>query len=284
MKGKYHFSVLRYVFDPLTQEFVNIGLVVYAPQHGFIQTMCTNHYSRVSRMFSSVDGGSFRSVTRFIEEKINALNEKMDKGALFLNSEEKLTTILGRVLPEDDSAIRFQLGGVGITEDPARTLSMLFERYVSRYENPSDGTRRDDEDVWRVFREPLEQKNVISHLAPKKIVAANYEYEFKRAWKNGIYHMYEPVSFDLADSGSILDKANRWLGRATSLADSSESFKLFLLLGGPQEAKLNEAFRKANNILKTMPVEFELIGERDAERFSDEIEAELKQHLSEEER
>jgi hypothetical protein len=281
MKGKYHFSVLRYVFDPLTQEFVNVGLVLYAPQHGFIQAMCTSHYSRVSRMFSRVDGTSFRSVMRFIQDSINALNRKMDKGALFLNSEEKLTTILGRILPEDDSAIRFQSGGVGITEDPARTLLMLFERYVSKYENPSDGVRRDDEDVWRVFREPLEKKNILSHLAPKKIVAKNYEYEFQKAWKNGIYHMYEPVSFDLADSSSILDKANRWLGRATSLADSSESFKLFLLLGGPQDAKLTEAFRKANNILRTMPGEFELIGERDAERFSDDIEAELKQHLSE---
>jgi hypothetical protein len=122
----------------------------------------------------------------------------------------------------------------------------------------------------------------ISHLSPKKIVAANYEYEFQRAWKNGIYHLYEPVSFDLADSGSILDKANRWLGRATSLADSSESFKLFLLLGGPQDAKLTEAFRRASNILRTMPGEFELVSERDAERFSDEVEAELKQHLPEE--
>jgi hypothetical protein len=284
MKGKYHFSVLRYVFDPLTQEFVNVGLALYAPDHGFIQAMCTSHYSRVSRMFSHVDGASFRSLMRFIQDRINALNENRDNGALFLNPEEKLSTILGRVLPEDDSAIRFQSGGVGITEDPARTLSMLFERYVSKYENSSDGTRRDDEDVWRVFREPLEKKNVISHLAPKKIVATNYEYEFQRAWKNGIYHMCEPVSFDLADASSILDKANRWLGRATSLADSSESFKLFLLLGGPQDAELNEAFQKANNILRTMPGELELVGERDAERFSEEVAAELKQHLSGEQR
>jgi hypothetical protein len=94
--------------------------------------------------------------------------------------------------------------------------------------------------------------------------------------------MYEPVSFDLLDSSSILDKANRWLGRATSLADSPEAFKLFLLLGEPQDERLQDAFRKARNILKSMPGQTELVGERDAEEFSEEIETELKQHLSEE--
>ena len=214
MKGKYYFSVLRYVFDALTQEFVNIGVVGYAPQHGFIRAICTTHYSRVSKMFGRIDGTSFRSVTRFIQDSIDVLNEKMEKGALFMNSEEKLTSVLARVLPEDDSAIRFVDGGVGITENPSQALSMLFGRYVTKYETSSDSMRRDDEDVWRVFREPLEKKSIISHLTPKKIVAANYEYEFQRAWKNGIYRMYEPVSFDLLDSSSILDKANRWLGRA----------------------------------------------------------------------
>ena len=31
MKEKFYFSLLRYVYDPLTQEFVNIGVVLYSP-------------------------------------------------------------------------------------------------------------------------------------------------------------------------------------------------------------------------------------------------------------
>jgi hypothetical protein len=137
MKGKYHFSVLRYVFDALTQEFVNIGVVVYAPEHRFIRAMCTTHYSRVSKMFGRIDGTSFRSVTRFIQDSIDVLNEKMERGALFMNSEQKLASMLAKVLPEDDSAIRFVDGGVGITENPGQTLSMLFGRYVTKYETAS---------------------------------------------------------------------------------------------------------------------------------------------------
>lgn len=282
MKEKYYFSVLRYVFDPITQEFVNIGLVLYAPSSRFIGAICTSHYSRISKMFRRIDGNSFRSLTRYIQDKVNQLNEEMKRGALFLNADEKLETLLGRILPEDDSAIRFVSGGAGITDNPERALAMLFERYVSRYESPSETARRDDEEIWRVFRQPMEQKNITVHLTPKKIVATNYEYEFQRTWKNGIYHLYEPVSFDLVDSSSILEKANKWLGRGISLADSPEAFKLFLLMGEPKDQKLQDAFHRARNILSMMPVKPELVQERDAEEFAEEVEDDFKQHFAEE--
>ncbi|HEX4068374.1 MAG TPA: DUF3037 domain-containing protein [Acidobacteriaceae bacterium] len=282
MKEKCYFSVLRYVFDPITQEFVNIGLVLYAPESRFIGAICTNHYSRVSKMFGRIDGGSFRSLTRFIQDRVIQLNRDLSRGALFFNTDEKLETILGRILPEDDSAIRFVAVGAGITSNPEQSLAVLYERYVSRYESPSETARRDDEEIWRVFRKPMEKKNITSHLVPKRIVAKNYEYEFQRAWKNGIYHLYEPVSFDLVDSNSIVEKANKWLGRGFSLADSSEAFKLFLLLGEPKDKKLSDAFQRAQNILNGMPEKPELVQEGDAEEFAEEIEDELRQHLAEE--
>ncbi|HTW44452.1 MAG TPA: DUF3037 domain-containing protein [Acidobacteriaceae bacterium] len=282
MKEKYYFSVLRYTYDPITQEFVNIGLVLYAPESRFIGAICTNHYSRISKMFGRIDGGSFRSLTRYIQDKINQLNRDLRKGALFFNKDEKLETILGRILPEDDSAVRFAAGGAGVTSTPKQSLEILYERYVTRYESPSETARRDDEEIWRIFRKPMEKKNITSHLVPKKIVAKNYEYEFQRAWKNGVYHLYEPVSFDLVDSTAILEKANKWLGRGFSLADSPEEFKLFLLLGEPKDHKLNDAFKRAKNILSAMPEKPELVREGDAEEFADEVEDELKRYLAEE--
>jgi hypothetical protein len=233
-------------------------------------------------MFGTIDGAAFRATTRYIERQVSALNERMAKGLLFENREERLETILAGILPPDDGALRFVSGGVGITESPETTLSNLFSRYVCRYESPSEIMRRSDDDVWRVFREPLEKKSLISHLGPKTITAPNYEYPFQRSWKNGVWHVYEPVSLDLVDGGSILEKANKWLGRATSLADSVEPFKLFLLLGEPGDAKLGEAFKKAQNILAKMPVQRELVRESEAEQFADEAESAFQAHMAEE--
>lgn len=279
MKVKYYFSVLRYAYDPLTQEFVNIGVVVYAPGHDFIAAECTSHYSRISKMFRRVDGPTFRGLTRYIEHQVERLRDDLSKGALFQDA--SLESILSKILPDDESAIRFSPGGAGITDDPQKALSALYERYVARYESSTEIVRRDDEDVWRIFRDPMVKTHAITRLVPKKITAPNYEYEFQHSWKNGVWHLYEPISFDLADPNSLLDKANRWLGRATNLYESQEAFKLFLLLGEPTDQKLKNSFIKAQNILNKIPGKKEFIRESDAEGFAEEVAAELASHPDE---
>jgi hypothetical protein len=83
-----------------------------------------------------------------------------------------------------------------------------------------------------------------------------------------IWHLYEPVSFDLESGGSILDKANRWVGRATSLNDSPEQFKIHLLLGEPEDSRLQSTFVKAQNILMKMPGKKDFVRESEAETFA----------------
>jgi hypothetical protein len=281
MKAEFYFSLLRYVYDPLTQEFVNIGVVLYSPSHSFLRATFTSRYGRVSKMFGRIDGASFRATTSFIERSVTDAHKRLERGLLFHDPKESLQSILSEVMPPDDTAIRFVLGGVGITDNPTLKLEELFGRYVTRYENPSENARREDNDVWKVFQEPLKTKEVFPHFSPKTITAPNYEYEFERSWKNGIWHLFEPVSFDLADERSILEKASRWVGRTMSLSDSSEPFKLFLLLGEPADPRLGAAFQRASNLLTKIPGKRELISERDAEQFAEEIEQEFQQHILE---
>lgn len=115
-----------------------------------------------------------------------------------------------------------------------------------------------------------------AQLAPKKIVAPNYDYEFQHAWKNEVWHLYEPVSLDLVDGGSIVEKANRWVGRAMSLNDSPEQFKIHLLLGEPDDPRLRGPFEKAENILRKMPGRHELVRESEAEQFAEGLESEMR--------
>src|SRR5271169_21240 len=113
MKNSYSFSILRYVHDPVTQEFINIGVVVYSRQAAFLKAMCTTHYARVSRTFVKIDGNRFRQLTRFIEEKINSMGSSLPLELPFepLPGIEKL---LDRVLPTDDSSVQFSPAGVGV--------------------------------------------------------------------------------------------------------------------------------------------------------------------------
>lgn len=278
MRTPYSFSVLRYIHDPVTQEFVNIGVAMYSQQAGFFRAVCTTHYARITHLFTKIDGNRFRQLARHIQEQVNAVGESLVSELPF-EPGRIIEHLLGRVLPPDDSSLQFSTpAGVGLSHDLEKTLNELFDRYVERYAARPGATRRDDEDVWRVFREPLERQAVTSHLTPKRIVASNYDFDFERAWKNSIWHVYQPVSFDMVDAGSMLDKANRWVGRAASLNDSSELFKIHLLLGEPQDEGLKPTFIKAQNILNKMPGQKEFVRESEAEAFAEELGREIKAH------
>jgi hypothetical protein len=82
------------------------------------------------------------------------------------------------------------------------------------------------------------------------------------------------------EATSIVDKANTWVGRITSLAQSEEKFKPYFLLGEPRESKLRSAFIKAQNILHKMPYDHDLVRETEAESFAEHLKAEVDKHGS----
>ena len=273
----YSFSTLRYVHDPVTQEFVNIGVALYSREQSYLNARCEIHYARITKIFGKIDGDRFRQATRYIQERLQSVGQDLYSSLPF-ESDLTIESLLATVLPLDDSAFQFSAAGVGLSADLDATLNQLYERFVERYSVFPEPAHRDDDEVWRVYRQPLERHRVISRLTPKRIISPNFAYEFQHSWKNENWHVYEPISFDLLEPTSILDKANRWLGRGMNLAESSEKFKMYLLLGGPQDHALNGTFVKAQNILHKMPGRPELVKENEAEELAEELAVQIKSH------
>lgn len=277
MSVPYSFSILRYIHDPVTQEFLNIGVAIFSAEAKYLNAKCTTKYSRISETFCKIDGVGFRQLSQHIQDSIRSAGREYSSSLPF-EPNRSIEQILAKALPRDDSSIQFSEAGVGLSSNLDQTLQDLYQRYVEKYLAAGESTRRDDEDVWRVFRDPLDRVHVLPNLKPKRIVAPDYDYEFQRSWKNEIWHLYEPVSFDMVEAASILDKANRWLGRASSLNDSAEPFRIHLLIGEPQDGRLKSAAVKAENILNKMPVEKDFVKESDAESFAEELASEMKKH------
>lgn len=275
MSHSYKFAILRFSFDPLTEEFVNAGVVVYCPKERYFRARVTSSYARASRLFVKIDGTRFRHMTRFIEDRIRAAGGNLETGLEF-EGNLTLETLLSRILPPDDSSFRFAAIKGGITEDLDESLASIFERYVDVYNRGADDERRTEEEVWRTFREQFERRSITSKLHPKKIVATYYEYDFEHAWKNGVWNLYEPISFDLLDGGAMLEKANKWVGRAYALSGSAEPFKLTFLLGAPSNPKLKEAYTRAENLLNAIKVKHQFIREDDAPAFAQELAEAIK--------
>ena len=103
MRVAYSFSVLRYVHDPVSQEFINIGVAVFSPEAGYLRAICTTNYGRITNMFEKIDGQRFRQISRAIQEQIRAVGNDYGS-ALPFESAPTIDRLLARVLPADDSA------------------------------------------------------------------------------------------------------------------------------------------------------------------------------------
>ncbi|WP_292334742.1 hypothetical protein [Mesorhizobium sp.] len=141
--------------------------------------------------------------------------------------------------------------------------------------------RRSDEDIWRPVRVMLEQHAVPVEFSEKTIVGRTDEISFKRAWKNGHWHAYEPLSFDLADAEGIKDKARRWRGHLEAVHEgTSEDLKLNFIVGAPQSAELIPAYQNAIKILGDASFRPSIYEEIDIPRLVSSIEDEAREHLA----
>lgn len=278
MKTTFTYTVLRYVHDIATGEFVNMGVALYAPEAKYISAICSPRYGRLSKMFLDVNGDHLRSVMRYIQARFEEHATKFNAELPLAGKPKSILEIAHGILPPDDSSLQWSEPNGGLTENPAATLDQLYARLVEKYEQREKLPSRQDDDVWKIFRKEFETKQVLARMQPKRIIAKDYDHEFEHAWRNGTWNLYQPISMDLLDADSILDKANRWLGRATNLKDSNDQFHLWMLLGEPRIEKLRPAYAKAMNILNKMPVKKDFISEGEAGKFSLGLAEEMAKH------
>lgn len=278
MKTAYTYTVLRYVHDTTTGEFVNVGVALYAPEARYASALCRTTYGRLAKVFPGMDGEVFKGLMRFIQSRLEESGDKLRDELPLERPPRSVLELAHGVLPPDDSSLQWSPAGSGLTENPSQTLESLFERLVARYDEHPQQERRTDEEVWRKYKRSLESRHVLKHLQPKKIAVQDDEVEFRYAWKNGLWHCLEPVSFDLTAAESIREKAHRWLGQMMSVKDAPEQFKVYLLLGQPQQEALKPAFDKAVSILRKLPVQKEIVREDDAAEFSERFAREIESH------
>jgi len=275
MKTTYSTITLRYVHDVVTGEFANIGVVLYAPELRFLEARFAASYERLNAIFLKIDHLHYRALMRYLANRFEEIAADLRDG-LHLRPLTALTEIVRQVLPPDDSSLQWSQQGGGFTDDPAKTLEELYKRFVERYVAGAEQASRSDEEIAKPFKARLGR--AAQMLVEKKIETKDYQYDFRFAWKNEIWHLYEPVSFDLVDPGSIREKANKWLGRGVALHDARERFKIHFLLGEPRQDETRKAFENAIHLLGKIPGQKELVRENQMEPFAAHVAEQIGSH------
>lgn len=276
----YSYSVLRYVHDVVTGEFVNVGLVFLAPGHdGYPPLVLTEFKERIQRLrplFPDIDRIAFVAAISAVRRAAKSIAKQVQGDRLFSSGDAR--AVATRMLPHDGSSLQWSEIGTGIAKDVEKEFHRIADRMLSTYDRRTE-TRKTDDDVWRPVRQALADRHIAIEFEPKVIRGSVDAIEFTHSWKNGRIHAYEPLSFDLADAENIKNKARRWMGHLSSVnIGASDDFKAYFIAGRPSDDRLLPAYHAALEILKAAPSAPEVYEEGEVDELVNSIEDEFKHH------
>jgi hypothetical protein len=273
----YTYTILRYVHDPRAGEMLNVGIVVHVASERLLLARTRPTFGRVKDAFPDLIGPAFTESMRALDRAIGRVAKELAEAQLFVEGSDA-ASLARLALQVDDSSLQWSPVGSGLTDDPNATLERLFERLVRRHDGQTP-RRRTDDDVWRPLRDRLAERRVHIPFEEKVIRGSLDSITFGRAWKNGVWHAYEPVSLDMADGDGVMDKTRRWLGHLAAVKDAqSEQLRLHFILGAPQDGALHRDYLRAVALFRKADLAPEVIEEDGIDGLVTQIETELRAH------
>jgi hypothetical protein len=275
----YSYCIVRYVHDPAAGEALNVGMLAFAPSERWLECRVEQRYSRLSSTFCDFNGHHYRATTRRMMATVTAFQSRWRDSLPSVDDVPKTLEHLCRLL-FPDPGLSLQCGEMlsGLAHDLNAAVTDIFERMVTSQHAEGSEARRNDNQVWAVFQEPLEKAGVLQALQPKRFASRDFNIEFDYAWKNAEWHVLQPVSMDYRQNDSLQKAATIWLGNATALKDQEELGELDILLGPPQSSSQRLAYARAKDLLRKMPVPHRLIEEDAAADFANEVAAMMREH------
>lgn len=281
-KRQYTYVVLRYVHDPITMEFVNVGVVAhfnaFDHQPAVLKFQMRHTIGRFRELYPNLKRKDFLTAMKAVEYSLQKISKLINSESLPLSDTNVLFHAL-KAVPRDDSCLQWSSVSSGITVDVNNTFDKLFHRFVSKYDE-KQSHRRTDDDVWRPVHQELRSRSINLKLEPKLIQGDFDQIQFKHAWKNGAWHAYEPISLDMADEEGILRKARLWYGQLnTALAGASEDICAYFIIGKPINEDLLNAHDKAVRIIKESHDKVKIYTESEVKVLVNDIEDQYNKHI-----
>lgn len=278
----YSYSVLRYVHDVVTGEFVNVGVVLLAPAKGdarpIVRFEFKDRIQRLRSMFPDVDRSAFADTIRAVIRAARAVAKDIEGDSLFLEGDARTVAI--RMLPHDGSSLQWSAIGTGLAKDVEKEFRRIANRMLSHYDRRAE-VKRSDDDIWRPVRAAILERKIGIEFESKTVRGDLDAIEFTHSWKNGKIHAYEPLSFDLADADNIKNKARRWFGHLGAVGTGAhEEFQAHFIVGKPSDPMLLDSYEAAVKILRSAAGSPEVYEEEQIPELIDKLEDSYRHHMN----
>lgn len=272
----YQYQILRYVHDHFTGEFVNLGVVVYSPADGFLKANVCQRYSRVTSMFPGANGKFILKLIKNFEILIRKSSKELTQ--LFKPSED-LASITKSILPPDDSALVLTETRYAIDIDLDAALNDLYNDLVVKYIDFSSEHSLTDDDVWKKkYKSYFDKYHITDKLVQHEVTTKNDVFSFDKAWKNEIWHCYQPVSFDLQSKDAIRGKVYKWSGALKEMAKIQEKIHITFLTSLSSNFDTLNEFIKESLDQDTSFVEIDVVVDTQADLIARQISKAIQLH------
>jgi hypothetical protein len=272
----YQYQIVRYLHDRRTEEFVNVGLVLYEPVTGFLDCKVLNKVNRLSSFFGGLS-------VQFLQGSLLHFESMIKSFAKNLPTHERpsdIASITSTIIPNDDSALTLTAAQFGVDVKPNLAFEDLFDRLINKYVNDVEKEIQTDEKAWRrVYKQYFDKVGVTDKLKKHEVKTDNDIFKFSQAWKNGVWNCYQPLAFDLKSEESIKSKVYKWSGIISELEKSAEPFNLYLLATTPDSrTDLEALIKKTLKDQVKNQVNIKLVTEDKAEQFAHDVRKEMEKH------
>lgn len=204
------YSIIRFQPYAETEEFANIGIILYLPETKELhfKLLSAKEHERITHFFKPLKKEIYTNIIQIIRselERIQSLPTKLI--ATKMNVFDEL------IRPRED-IVQYSKNRVLFSNDIAKTLDDLFEHYVKRsfaYKESHEETMR------RKIRDLLKQ-NGLEKQFKQGIIGKEGKYIVQLPFVNQSHQAaIKPIHFRHSDSNKLIDHGLTWLAKVQQL-------------------------------------------------------------------
>lgn len=282
---RFHYQLVRYTHDQVTGEFVNVGIVIFAPKFKFLEAKVVSKFSRISNFFEDINGYHLLHSLKHFQKEIASVRDELAffGSEAIAKPEPSLNQITSSILVRDDSALQLSEVRAGMDVDLEHAAEDLFYRMVDKYNTESGGEVKNDSHAWtKVYKSYFDKYGITSRLQDHTIETKADKITFDKSWKNGIWHCYQALAFDLKKEDSIKNKVYKWSGIVKALQAANEPLNLYFLTTSPEHNPRLQPFIVETLGQKVDKLKVIIVTQDEADSFALKVKKEIENTIDDE--
>ncbi|NOJ26211.1 DUF3037 domain-containing protein [Vibrio coralliilyticus] len=216
MKLALSFTTVRFMPFAETTEFANVGVLVCAPQIGYVDfKLAPAKFKRVSDFFDDLDGQLYAQAIATFEEELKYVKKYGSE-----LTGESLANFIREITRTREGIMTFGEGGVLLTNNPKAELINLFDRFIGRTFAESKEYR--EKQMVKALRQEL--TTALTSVKYKEqsldIGFGSFRLPLVAKFANTVKAI-KPLAFDQQSPLLLADHGDRWISRVKHLLNGN---------------------------------------------------------------